>query len=559
MAVATEPKPRFKRMPTSELINRIFAVCELLMPVIIGKDGEAHQGFYPYQAQFAKRAIRSVLENDGDEITALFARQSGKSETVASVVAGLMIILPTLANMPMFANDPRLIGFRNGFWVGIFAPIRDQAQITFNRIRSRLASQGAQQLFEELAEAGYPITYDSNNGVNVVLSNGSRVTCRSASDGSNIEGESFMMIICEECQDISSYKIRKSIHPMGAAYNATIIKIGTPTTYKGDFYEAIERNKKAYEEGKLKYRNHFEYNYKTVMKYNPKYAKYIMKEIYRLGEDSDEFQMAYNLKWILERSMFVSGEFLEKHIYNNELGRVYQDHKNVHVAGIDFGKSKDSTVVTVVEVDWENPIVVEPPKSLENLVNVDAVNYGYTAYKVTVKDWLELQGDNYEEQYPEIIDFLSQFNLARVVADATGAGAPIVDRLAANLECEVVPFAFSLPAKSDMYKHLNAELRGKRIVIPADEETRKTIEWREFDRQMQELQKTYSGSHMVVSHPNERGAHDDYPDSLALAVWGSRTEGLGNVEAKSSNPFYSRDTATSSFYRARNRYTARRR
>lgn len=545
-------------MPTTELVNRVYIVCEALMPTVYSRSG-LFQGFYPYQAQFAKRLIRSILDNDGEELTALFARQSGKSETVASTTAGLMIILPVLANLPMFADDPRLMGFKDGFLIGIFAPVQNQAQITFNRIRSRLASKGARQLFEELAEEGIVIDYDSNNGVNVTLTNGSKATCRSASEGSNIEGESFMLIICEECQDISNYKIRKSIHPMGAAYNATIVKIGTPTTYKGDFYEAIQRNKKGYEEGKKRYKSHFEYGYKVVMRYNPKYEKYIQKEIYRLGEDSDEFQMAYNLKWILERGMFVSGDYLEKHIYNDNLGRVRQDKVNVHVAGIDFGKKSDSTVITIVEVDWENPIIVEAPKSLENLNNVDAVNYGYTAYEVTVKDWIELQGDDYEAQYPEMMDFLSQFNLARIVADNTGVGSPIVDRIAANMECEVVPYTFGTPSKSAIYKHLNAEFRGERVIVPADEETRDTLEWRSFDQQFQDLEKTYSGSHMIVSHPQERGCHDDFCDSLALAVWGARTEGSGVIEVSSKSPMYQKDRRVQQYYRSRNRTTARRR
>jgi hypothetical protein len=98
---------------------------------------------YPYQEQYAKRLIRSVLENDGAEITALFSRQSGKSETVATTVGGMMIILPKLANMPMFADDQRLQMFRDGFWVGIFAPSQRQAQITYNRMRSRLQSKSA--------------------------------------------------------------------------------------------------------------------------------------------------------------------------------------------------------------------------------------------------------------------------------------------------------------------------------------------------------------------------------------------------------------------------------
>ena len=78
-------------IPTTELVNIIFDFCQMYCGV----------EYYPYQAQFGKRLIRSVLENDGLEITALFARQMGKSETVANTIGGLMIILPQMANMPM--------------------------------------------------------------------------------------------------------------------------------------------------------------------------------------------------------------------------------------------------------------------------------------------------------------------------------------------------------------------------------------------------------------------------------------------------------------------------
>lgn len=53
------------KLTTTSLINKIFAFCEAYSGVEL----------FPYQAQFAKRIIRSVLENDGDEITALFSRQ----------------------------------------------------------------------------------------------------------------------------------------------------------------------------------------------------------------------------------------------------------------------------------------------------------------------------------------------------------------------------------------------------------------------------------------------------------------------------------------------------
>lgn len=265
------------QIPLKVLIDKIIVFCEVYSGIT----------YYPYQEQFARRIVRSILLNDGEEITALFSRQSGKSETVATTVGGCMIILPILAKL--FPDDERLQMFKDGLWVGIFAPSERQAKITYNRLRSRMNSKTAKVV---LAEPDIDITFTVSNGQTVTLSNGSFASAISASEGSSIEGESFKLIICEECQDISNYKIRKSIHPMGAAYNATIVKVGTSTTFVGDFYEAIQRNKHDYLVSKG-VKNHFEYDWKVVVKYNKNYAKYIEKEKKRLGENSDEFQMSY--------------------------------------------------------------------------------------------------------------------------------------------------------------------------------------------------------------------------------------------------------------------------
>ena len=127
------------RISTTDLVNRIYNFCEVYSGKVL----------YPYQTQFSKRIIRSVLENDGAEITALFSRQSGKTETVSVTVGGLMIILPQLANMPMFADDPRFTMFKDGFWVGIFAPSKRQAEITYGRMKSRLQCKQALQVLDD--------------------------------------------------------------------------------------------------------------------------------------------------------------------------------------------------------------------------------------------------------------------------------------------------------------------------------------------------------------------------------------------------------------------------
>ena len=800
------------RISTTELVNRIYNFCEVYSGRVM----------YPYQGQFSKRIIRSVLENDGAELTALFSRQSGKTETVAITVGGLMIILPQLANMPMFLDDPRLQMFKDGFWVGIFAPSQRQAQTTYNRMRGRMQCKEAQAV---LQDPDFRLEFTTSNGQTVALSNGSFCTAISASDGSNIEGESFKFIICEECQDISNFKIRKSIHPMGAAYNATICKIGTATTFKGDFYEAIQRNKKEYEEGKLRIRNHFEYNYKVVMKYNPKYAKYVEREKRSLGETSDEFRMSYCvtpetriltsdlrwvradsikagdkligfdenppkrygqrkfnetlvedvgeierpcyevtlndgtkvtcseehqwlvftagsrtiwkqtkdlistdriykvcdvwedlpqdyrlgylsasfdgegcitqvngkiqqltfaqrdnamlkqvkeyltdfgfdynanyydkrkeakgqdlvyklfikggkrvllrflgsvrpkrllenfdpnqlgtvrcsngdlgsdihprvesikyvgtkkvipirttsrtyvaeglashncLEWIISRGMFVDIEKLEKECGDEYLDRVYQDHKANHVAGIDVGggssKNKneaDSTIITIVEVDWNNPVLMESTKDEET--GEDII---YLAYNTYIKDWLEIApevAENYEEQYHIIMDYLKNFRISRLVIDATRE-ASLGQRIQANVNFEVWLFTFSSKSKSDIYKHLQTEINTGRARFPMSEAVKNTREYQRFSQQLADLQKSYSGSYLVVSHPDERGAHDDYPDSWALALWGTKDVGqVDNTETQNRNKVLGVHKQGSNTFRSRNRFTARRR
>lgn len=541
------------RISTTELVDRIYNFCE------------AYSGrvMYKYQTQFSKRIIRSVLENDGAEITALFARQSGKTETIAITVGGLMIILPQLANMPMFADDPRLSMFKDGFWVGIFAPSQRQAQITYRRMKSRIQCKESLAILED---PDFRLEFTTSNGQTVALSNGSFVTAISASDGSNIEGESFKFIICEEAQDISNYKIRKSIHPMGAAYNATICKIGTATTFKGDFYEAIQRNKKDYEEKRIKIRNHFEYNYKVVQKYNPRYAKYVDREKRSLGENSDEFRMSYNLEWIISRGMFVDIDEFEANCGDSFLDRVDRDLQANHVGGIDVGggsdkksKDADSTVITIVEVDWENPVLMESAYNEET--QEEEV---YLAYNSYIKDWLEINPEiakDYEEQYAIIMDYLKNFRIAKLVVDATRESS-LGQRIRANVNYEVELFVFSTKSKSELYKNLDKEINTGRAKYPNSKETQSTKEHKKFIQQITDLQKGYSGSNLVVSHPDERGAHDDYPDSWALALWGAREPGVkDDTETKDRNKLFGNKPLTqyAKQQRSRNRFTGKRR
>ena len=57
-----------EKISTTWLVKTVYEFCQIYSEIT----------YYPYQEQFAKRVIRSLLENDGEEISALFSRQTGR-------------------------------------------------------------------------------------------------------------------------------------------------------------------------------------------------------------------------------------------------------------------------------------------------------------------------------------------------------------------------------------------------------------------------------------------------------------------------------------------------
>jgi len=477
---------------------------------------------YEYQQDFIRRIVVAILEHRGDMITALLSRQSGKTEGIAALVAAVMVMLPELAKE--FPTDWRLNitddfgryrGFKNGINFGIYAPILEQSGIMFDRIRLTFDNDGSKAIMSELG-----LTHEVNRGNVVRLSNNSSVLAMSASKNSKIEGHTHHVVIAEEAQDIDSQKIRKSIHPMIASTKGTIVKIGTASTQKGDFYEAIRFNVR--NEITTGVKNHFFYPYQVCVKFNSLYGEYIDQEKMRIGETSDEFRMSYACEWLLERGMFVidtvlmasgcaitQGAFAEEYIDSYAGSNL--------VVGIDLGKEHDSTVCTVIDVDWANPVIMQ-------LVTRDFKETEFVAYVKHLVAWREFHGDDYEFQYHEICEWLRMFRpLRKIVLDATRESS-FADRIRHTpmfSDVDVEDFIFGVQTKAAGYRLFQGDLLSKRFTFPAGAKTRRSRNYMSFVRQMLDLTKSYSGDYLVVSHPDEPGARDDFPDSAMLANWGA--------------------------------------
>jgi hypothetical protein len=492
---------------TQEFVDSIIDKMIKFMTVLVGHP------LHPYQLPLARRMMESVILNDGEEITALAARQSGKSETVADTVATLMILLPILAK-----RYPDLLGnYKDGLWVGLFAPTEGQAETLFGRTVTRLTSERAREVL------GDPEIDDSAARIGGVTKTiklkrlGSIMSMMTANPRAKIESKSFHLIVIDECQEADDFVVAKSISPMLAYYAGTMVKTGTPTTSKNNFYKAIQLNKRR-QSGRGARQNHYQWDWREVAKVNPNYATHIKKEMLRIGEDSDEFQMSYNCKWLLERGMFVTASTMD------EIGDTSQElvkswHSTPVVVGIDPARKMDSTVVTVVFVDWDRPD-----------------EFGY--YEHRVLNWLELQGDDWEEQYFQIVNFLQNYDVLAIGVDANGVGDAVAQRLKVLMgRSEIISVTSSQSEQSSRFKHLQALIQRGLLGYPAHAKTRRLRVWKRFYQQMTDAEIQYKGPNFMVSAPNEAYAHDDFVDSLAIACSLTKELTMPEVEV-SGNIFF---------------------
>ena len=147
--------------------------------------------------------------------------------------------------------------------------------------------------------------------------------------------------------------------------------------------------------------------------------------------------------------------------------------------GIDWGKSKDQTVVTIVKRKGDDVVTTF----------IKAFELG-TSYNIII-DYIE--------------GLIKRFNVTAITADMGAGVAQIDEMLSRNIPVD--PFSFSVNSKRDLYSNLRRLMERKELKIPRL--TEMINEMRAFQYEIT------SYGNMKLYHP--AGGHDDYIDSLALA------------------------------------------
>lgn len=447
--------------------------------------------FYPYQEIVSDKILEALIQNlrvtasasEEDikklkliEIPIEFSRQSGKTTAIVYTVEFILTWLS--------------IRFDRQIHIGIFAPQIEQAKTDFDRLKVALRRVKDMIIVDEETER---IVKEQENAKTLVLPDGSSCYIAPVTKTSHPESKTLDLIIFEESQDLDDNIVKESIWPIGASTNAPRIYLGTAGTKICHFYRLGQTSKglKLYFEDIVAQRR-VTYE-RTNDALHLVYEQTVRQEIEQQGADSDEIQRPYFGKWLIGTGQFTTDEEIKALVANRSIA--YHHTKMECFAGIDTAKHPDSTVVTVIRYN--------PELGKKELIN-----------------WCELRGENYQTQFEIIQDFLGHYNVIAVAIDSTGQGDFMPDMFENNTEWSdehsgLYRIKFSAVSKDLIYKNLKVSIKQLLTTLPK----LSTKQAEKFRQQMLDLQQEYKGQLLSVSHPDDANAHDDYPDSWALAEW----------------------------------------
>lgn len=447
--------------------------------------------FYPYQELVSDKIIEALIQNlrltssaSEEEIKKLklveipieFSRQSGKTTAIVYTVEFIMTWLS--------------VYFNRQIHIGIFAPQIEQAKTDFDRLKIALRRVKEMVVVDEATER---IIKEQENAKTLVLPDGSSCYIAPVTKTSHPESKTLDLMIFEESQDLDDQIIKESIWPIGASTNAPRVYVGTAGTSIKYFYRLGQSGKAI----KL-YFHDIVAQRRTVYEQTQDakhliYEQTIKQEIELHGLESDEIQRPYFGKWLIGTGNYITEEDLDAMVVDR--GITYHYNKSDCYAGIDTAKNPDSTVVTIIR-------------------------YNNETGKKDLLNWCELRGDNYQDQFDVIKDFLSKYKVVGVAIDSTGQGDFMPDMFERHTEFAdeksgLYRIKFSAVSKDLIYKNLKVSIKELLTTLP-NLSTKLGVKFRQ---QMLDLQQEYKGQLLSVHHPDDANAHDDYPDSWALAEW----------------------------------------
>jgi len=447
----------------------------------------------PYQLEVARAAMDSIQKGMGLSLSVEIARQGGKNE----LSAHLEVLLLTLYMA------------RGGNLIKCSPTFKPQTIISIERLKQRLDDFGFDGIYR--LQLGY-----------IVQLGNAKAIFLSAEGSSSVVGHSADILLeIDESQDVSKEKYTKEFRPMGSATNVTTILYGTTWDDSTLLEEVKQANLELERKDGIK--RHFRYDWQEVGHYNPDYIKFVQTERQRLGEEHPLFRTQYALLPITHGGGFLSRQQVAL-VLGEHQRQSQPEGKRTYIAGVDLageheqemtggdapgndrGRGRDSTVITIAEVDATNP----------------------SQPVLKVVEQYQWTGTPHSQLYTQMTDILKNvWNCHRIVVDATGIGQPVASFLRKELGSRVIPFVITSKSKSGMGFELLSFVNSGRLKLYKQDGSR---EYKETLFELEKARAQYRPNQTMNFYVDPQEGHDDFLVSLALVVQAAK--GLNPREAK---------------------------
>jgi len=360
----------------------------------------------------------------------------------------------------------------------ITAKAQRQSMELFNEVKRKIRKS-------DIDESQWGITRDTRTEIN--FDNGSRILCLPVgTDGSNIRGYGTDLLIVDEAAFIADDIFQQVLSPMLAVGDSEFILLSTPFGKKGFLYERFRDDK-----------------WHTLQ-----IATWANPMI------DDEFieEQEKNLTPIQFRQE-IKGEFVEsadsfftrEELMNCATETVRREDMNIAYLGVDLASTGgDESVYTSIDGNG-------------NIFDIE---------HTSDKSMTDAMG--------RVRELDSYHDYTTIMVDATGLGTGVVDQIKEDLGRKVTGFKFTNQKKQSLYNTLKNHLQRGDIsytFVPGKDESENKMV-----NQCLELEYEYTSSgKMKIHHPT--GGHDDFSDSLALAVWAKSQKSLARSDKGSMKPF----------------------
>ncbi len=370
-----------------------------------------------YQKEPAQSIVESVVKKQGLSFVVMFPRQSGKNELQANIEGYLLMI---------YSEKDEDIVKVSPTW-------KPQSYNAMRRLE-RVLERNLLTRRKWAKERDYIYRIDR-----------ARIFFLSGSPETNIVGATASLLLeVDEAQDILPSKFDKDIAPMAASTNATKVFWGTAWTSQTLLHREMSAAREA--EARDGKKRIFVLTADEVASEVPDYGVFVAEQVAKLSRSNPMVRSQFFSEEIdAESGMFPAGRIMlmeadcsrparftlqpDQHkIYALLLDLAGEDEAISSLPlfqGAEFGSERDSTALTIVEVNLES--LADP------LIN--APTYHLAGRRL----WT---GVKHSQLYGEIKALAELWHARKLVVDATGVGAGLASFLEKGLPGKVIPFIF---------------------------------------------------------------------------------------------------------------------